>query len=341
MFELNAKELKEALVEDLKVNLVPMVQSSPGMGKSDIVKSIAADHNLKLIDMRLSQSEPTDLQGFPQIVDGRMQYVPPSNFPLEGIDEVPEGYQGWLLFLDEMNSAPMQVQAAAYKILLDRMVDNHPIHNRVRIIGAGNLSTDKAIVNRQSTATQSRLTHYRLRVDHEAWIEWANRSAIDERVISFIKFKPSMLHKFDPNHSDMTFPCPRTWEFLSRMIKGKDTVDNRITHVRMAGTVGEGPSTEFKTYTQIYEKLPTIESVLADPAHGWIVPNEASERYALTTMFSHNINAENIDKLMVAIKRLPIEFQVVTMKDVYQINPDLKKHELVKQWIGDNAHKMF
>jgi hypothetical protein len=339
MFELNAKELKEALVEDLKVNLVPMVQSSPGMGKSDIVKSIAKEHNLKLIDVRLSQTEPVDLQGFPSIVNGRMTYIPPENFPLDGLDEVPDGYQGWLLFLDEMNAAPLQVQAAAYKILLDRMVDNRPIHSRVRMIGAGNLTTDKAIVNRQSTATQSRLTHYRLRVDHEAWIEWANQAGIDHRVISFIKFKPPMLHRFDPNHSDMTFPCPRTWEFLSRMVKGRE-VDNRLTHVRMAGTIGEGPSTEFKTYTQIYERLPTIESVKADP-RGWTVPSEASERYALTTMFSHNINADNIDTLIIAIERLPIEFQVVTMKDIYQVAPELKNHDIIKSWIAKNASKMF
>lgn len=339
MFELNSKELKEALVEDLKVNLVPMVQSSPGMGKSDIVKSIAKEHNLKLIDLRLSQCEPVDLQGFPSIVNGRMAYTPPENFPLEGLDEVPVGYDGWLLFLDEMNAAGLQVQAAAYKILLDRMVDNRRIHSRVRMIGAGNLTTDKAIVNRQSTATQSRLVHYRFRADHEAWVEWANSAGIDHRVISFIKFKPPMLHRFDPNHSDLTFPCPRTWEFLSRMVKGKE-VNNRMMHVRMAGTVGEGAATEFKTYTQIYERLPTIESVKADP-RGWTVPSEASERYALTTMFSHNVNVDNIETMMIAIERLPMEFQVVTMKDIYQRIPELKKHEQIQNWISKNASKMF
>jgi hypothetical protein len=123
------------------------------------------------------------------------------------------------------------------------------------------------------------------------------------------------------------------------MVKGHE-VDNRLMHVRMAGTIGEGASTEFKTYTQIYERLPTIESVLADP-RGWSVPSEASERYALTTMFSHHITPDNIDKLMVAIERLPTEFQVVTMKDIYQRVPELKKHELIQNWIAKNASKMF
>ena len=340
MFEINTVDLKKALVSDLMDGLTPMVTSSPGMGKSDVIKSIATEHGLKLIDVRLSQCEPTDLSGFPTIEDGRMRYIPPANFPLQGMDEVPEGYNGWLLFLDEMNAAPLQVQAAAYKILLDRMVDNTPIHNRVKIIGAGNLSTDKAIVNRESTATQSRLIHYKLAVDSEIWVDWANENGIDHRVISFIKFKPSMLHNFNPNHSDSTFPCPRTWEFLSKMVK-KVTEFDRLTHVRMAGTVGEGASTEFKTFTQIYDKLPTIEAILANPISGWNVPTEASEQFAVTTMLSHNINPTNVETIIQAAGRLPIEMQVVTLRDIYKIAPELGSHEAIVDWKVSNAHKIF
>ena len=41
--------------------LVPFVQSSPGMGKSSIMRQIAKDLQLQMIDHRLSTSEPTDL----------------------------------------------------------------------------------------------------------------------------------------------------------------------------------------------------------------------------------------------------------------------------------------
>lgn len=62
--------------------------------------------------MRLAQCDPTDLLGFPTIVHDRAGYRPMETFPIEG-DEVPAGYAGWLLFLDEFNSAPIAVQAAA------------------------------------------------------------------------------------------------------------------------------------------------------------------------------------------------------------------------------------
>lgn len=338
MFDINAQDATDVLTRTLKKNLVPFIVGSPGVGKSDIVKNIAKQNNLELIDIRLSQCDPTDLQGFPNVVDGRMRYIPPANFPLD-TDELPKGKDGWLIFLDEMNSAPLSVQAAAYKILLDRMVDNHNIHPRVRLIAAGNKTTDKAIVQRQSTAIQSRLIHFSLAVDHEVWIDWANQHDIDHRVISYIKWKPNMLQKFDPNHADNTFPCPRTWEFLSKLINGVDAF-GRLEHVMMAGTVGEGASTEFKSFVRIYESLPTIEQILNDPT-GFIIPNEADKQYAITTMLSHNMHQDNINILMKAVKRLPIEFQVVTLKDIYKRVPELKSHELIQTWIAENAHKMF
>ena len=69
MFEVNTKQLREAMIRDFKVGLVPMVASSPGMGKSDVVKSIADEFKLKLIDLRVSQCEPVDMKGFPDTKD--------------------------------------------------------------------------------------------------------------------------------------------------------------------------------------------------------------------------------------------------------------------------------
>jgi hypothetical protein len=339
MFEVNAVELREALIEDIKVDLVPMVASSPGMGKSDVIRDIAKEFRLKVFDMRMSQCEPVDLQGYPGTVNNRMTFFTPEYFPLE-TDPLPEGYEGWLLFLDEFNSGHKQTEAAAYKLILDKAVYIYKLHPRCKIICAGNLSTDRAIVNTASTATTSRLIHYRMRIDHKIWIDWANANNIDHRIISLIKFNPALLHKFNPDTAELTFPSPRTWAFASRVIRGKTEIDT-LTKIRLAGTIGEGAAVEFSTYAAIYLSLPTIDQILADPRTGWKVPTEPSEQYAITTMLSHNINEMNIDKLMIAINRLPTEMQVVTFKDIYKRAPQLKKHALIVEWISENASVIF
>jgi len=339
MFEVNAVELEECLTEDLKAGLTPMVSSSPGMGKSDIIRTIATKFKLKVIDFRVSQCEPVDMQGYPGVVDGRMTFHIPEYFPIEG-DKIPDGYDGWLLFLDEFNSGNKQTEAAAYKLILDREVYKYKLHSRCLIAAAGNLTTDRAIVNTQSTATTSRLTHYRMRVDHKVWVDWANAHEVDHRIISLIKFKPELLHRFDTSTNELTFPCPRTWEFASKVIIRKATIDH-ITKTRLAGTIGEGAAVELATYSEIYQNLPTIEQILSNPKSGWKVPKEPSELYAVTTMLAHNSTPDNINKLIVAINRLPTDFQVITFKDIYKRTPALKGHPVIKDWISTHSSEIF
>lgn len=100
------------LASYIRAKLVPMLVGSPGCGKSQIIYKIAEDYNLKVIDLRLSQCDPTDLAGFPTVAGKKADYVPMAHFPIEG-DPIPAGYSGWLLFLDEATSAPPAIQAAA------------------------------------------------------------------------------------------------------------------------------------------------------------------------------------------------------------------------------------
>ena len=84
-------------------------------GKSDIIREIADDFKLKVIDFRASQMDPTDVNGFGTIINRDTnpiaQYIPFDVFPLEDT-EIPKGYTGFMLFFDELNSAPKSVEAA-------------------------------------------------------------------------------------------------------------------------------------------------------------------------------------------------------------------------------------
>ena len=336
--ELSTKDIPEAVVNTLYAGLVPFIKGSPGIGKSDIVRQVAEELNLKVIDFRLSQADPTDLQGFPGVKEDRATFYPGEIFPIEG-DEVPAGYNGWLLFLDEMNSAPMSVQAAAYKLCLDKQVGTHNLHKNVAIVGAGNLTTDKAITQRLSTAMQSRLIHFTMAVDPDAWLKWANVSGIDHRITSFIEYRKELLHKFDPSHAGDTFPCPRTWEFLSKQIKGKEKLGH-IDVVCAAGTVGEGPALEFKGFSEIFQSLPKIKDIINKPTTVKI-PNEPSVHYALAGLISYEVSMENINNLATFVERLPADFQVVTWKSAVRRNAEIINAPYIDAWITKNAQEML
>jgi hypothetical protein len=299
------------------------------MGKSDISRSIAKQYNLQLIDCRLSQCEPTDLLGLPYFYEEngvrKVTYVPFGMFPLEG-DELPinpetgKKYDGWLLFLDEANSAPRAVQAASYKLTLDRMVGQKKLHDRCAVMMAGNLSTDKAITTDLSTAMQSRVIHLEMELNKDDWIKWAVDNDLDSRIVSFIEFRPDLLHNFQPDHDDKTFACPRTWEFTHKLSNDKPVNHGNLP--LLAGTIGKGAAMEFITFCVIYDNLPKIGDIMNNPK-GAPVPDEMGTRYALVAYLANNLTDARVDPFLEYIARFPIEQQVLAIKLCKQRYPKI------------------
>lgn len=326
------------IVKCFRANLVPMVMGSPGIGKSSIAKHIAKAHNLKLIDIRLSQEEPTDLKGFPHITGKKAGYLPMDTFPIEG-DPIPEGYAGWLLFLDEMNGGTLATQKAAYKLILDRMVGVNNLHKNVCIMGAGNLETDNAAVEPMSTALQSRLIHMELVSDVNEWLDWAYENKIDHRITSYIKFKPGNLYAFSPDHTDVTYACNRTWEFANRLMGVTDDNDpDRLP--LLAGALSEGVAREFIGFCKIDQDLPKIPQIVASP-ETIKVPEEPSILFALTGSIGHHASADNLEQLLKFVVRLPKEFQVVTLRETVRRNKPLQGHPAMRAWISQSAVALF
>lgn len=325
------------LHEELKIcfsnNLVPYITSSPGIGKSDSAKAFAKKYKLKVIDLRLSQCTPEDLQGFPMRNGNKATFTPFDVFPLEGeelpVEELEDGSKivmnGWLLLLDELSSATKAVQAAAYKLILDRMVGSFNLHENVMIMACGNNITDKAVVHKMSTALQSRLIHYKLDLNLKDWVEWALKSDIDYRIVAFVQFNPSMFMNFTPDHVDMTYACPRTWEFLNRLIH--DQPVSRVDSIaRVAGTVGQAAGYEFLTFCEVQKDLPRWEDIMDPNKNDKIpIPAEASAKFATICWLASKATEAEAVKCIPFVKRFGADFQVIFCRGIFTRFPNIDR----------------
>lgn len=349
-------QARELMVDCMIGRLVPLLAGSPGVGKSALAQSIADEYNLLLIDYRLGQCDPTDLMGFPQVKNGKAAYAPMEVFPMAG-DELPlkkaavldaEGnvvtpevrYDGWLLFLDELTSAPRAVQAAAYKLVLDRMVGNHKLHEQVAIMAAGNKETDGAIVTPMGTAMQSRLVHLELDVDHKEWVDWAVGAGVDFRITSFINYKPDNLYRFDPNHNDKTFACPRTWGFVDALVSQWPAEIPASKRAVLDGTISAGMAHEFMAFCKIFDSLVTVPQIVANPT-GIAVPDEPSQNFALAGSIANHADKDNIDELMVFVSRMNMEFQIICLQDLMKRDRTMLQNPNIKAWLAKNAKELF
>ena len=132
-----------------------MLWGPPGVGKSQIIAQIARDHGVPLIDVRLSQMEPTDLRGIPFRNGDRVEWSVPALLP----DTTRHGPSG-ILFLDEITSAPPTVTAAAYQLILDRRLGEYRAPEGWVIFAAGNRYGDRGVTYVMPTPLANRFAHY-------------------------------------------------------------------------------------------------------------------------------------------------------------------------------------
>jgi hypothetical protein len=328
LYRCTPRQIRSFTTEALEAGLVPFIQGSPGVGKSSIMRAIADAFNVQLIDIRLSTCAPEDLSGLPEFytdADGhrRARFVPFEMFPLE-FTKLPEGKDGWLIFYDEMNSGTKMVQAASYKVILDRLIGQSPLHERVAQSGAGNLITDRAIVQNMSTAMQSRLVHLEMEISHQEWLEdVALTQRYDERIIAYLSFNDKHLMDFKPDHDEKTFCCPRTWEFMNKLITGKPvTVQKTALY---AGTITSGVAAEFVAFCQLQKELVTIKDVLRDP-EGAEVPNEAQRKWIVVSHLINKTDEKNFTDICKYINRMDLSFRVLFFRAAMVQHPDLRTH---------------
>lgn len=327
--EVTPTEALKMIKRCLAAGRVPILRSSPGMGKTEMNEELAEEYNLLFLDFRLAQADFGDLNGLPMVkASGQAAYAPFEDFPLEDT-EIPINpktnlpYAGWLLMFDEITAARKDIQAAAYKILLDRKMGQRKLHPQVYMVAAGNHTTDKAVAYEMSTALQSRLIHLDLKVSKKDWVEWALKKGVDDRVIAFIEFKPELLHSFKPDHVDHTYPCPRTWYFVHTLIKGQAEIDHNDMPL-IAGTIGPGAATEFIEFTKVFGNLPKIADIENSPEY-LPIPPDPSIRYALACMLANEITDKNADKMMVFLQRLPVECRALCLRMLNTKNPRMMR----------------
>ena len=330
---------KELIIDILEGGCVPFLQSSPGMGKSALMASVAQHLGLYMIDHRLSTSLPEDLNGMPDLSGPKAVFKPFDIFPVLG-DEVPKGYEGFMLFFDEMNSATRNVQAAAYKPILDRFLGQTKLHEKCIVTSAGNLQTDKAIVNALSTAMKSRVITLKMELNFDEFMEdVAIPQQWDGREIAYLSYRGlGSLMNFNPAVDTDTFACPRTWDFMQKIIKGKEIVEYKLP--MYAGTVGDGEALDFVNFSKIYQDLPKFEDILREP-NSTPVPTATNLKWATVVHVVERTKKENFDKVHIYIDRFAEDFQVLCYRMLMKYQPGLRTHPLFAKVMVGLGHKVY
>ncbi len=309
------------------------IWGAPGIGKSQIVAQVAQEKNYNLIDIRAVLLDPVDLRGLPHITaDKQAAWCAPAFLPKE--DSTDKG----IIFLDELNAAPPLVQAACYQLVLDRKIGEYTLPEGWTVVAAGNGEKDRAVTHRMPTALANRMVHIDMQTSTEDWILWAQQAGISKEIIAFLRFRPKLLHDFDPQKSAKAFASPRSWAFVSQILQSN--VDVSVEYELLQGTIGMGAATEFTGFLQVWRELPTVEDIMAGP-DVCSVPTEPATLYALCESLGSKASMGNISQLTTYAYRLPVEFGVLFMRTAVCQDENIIHTPTFTQWAQKNAHVLM
>ena len=334
MHSIKSSLLKQEIRANRQSGLNTMIWGGPGIGKSEIPAQIAEESGVKLLDFRANLFDPVDVRGIPYLAKMKetvkhfTRWAVPDVFPIVDRD----GEEG-IFLIDELPTAPAATQNAFLQLLITREVGNYKIPDGWSIIAAGNRLTDAAAVYQMPSPVRNRLAHYELEADLGDWVEWAVSNGVDTSVVSFIRYRPNLLYNFNPE--DYAFPTPRSWPYVDKRLK-LTKVDEESLFYGVSALVGDGAAGEYIAFRQIYTELPDIDHLIDNP-HTYKVDDNPAVMYALSGALAARACDAKMENIMKVIKKLPTEFQVITVKQSLIKDKTIIQHNAVDQWVSHNS----
>lgn len=280
----------------------------PGIAKSSIVEQVCDELNLKLIDIRLTQMEPTDLRGIPVPVSQAaaksgdpdkvvVEWAIPALLPKRESDDVKtcklprEGggfYDGAVILLDELPNAAPSVQAGSYQLVLDGRLGEYIVPDNCIVMAAGNRDTDKGSTFKMPTPLMNRFTHIEMRTDFEDFQNFALATGFSKDVVGYLTAFKHELFVFEATSASRGFATPRSWEAVSDILRDDPNLPEAVLMGLIAGSVGDGIAVKFIEYRKNAGNLPAADDIL-DGKVSDLKNKEVSLMYALTTALCYEL----------------------------------------------------
>lgn len=282
---ITAKEYKtlietnvKAILDNPKVaHALPpiMCWGSPGIGKSAVVKEVAEELGIDFIDVRLAQMEPCDIKGLP-VPDDSTKTM---NWYVNGSWPTDKNGKG-ILFLDELSSCDRSVAVAAYELILDRRLGKlYKVPDGYYIVGAGNLTTDRAVATTMSSALANRFMHVEIQADPDVWLEWGRLHDIHPSVLGYIGYKPESLFNMEGELLDRGWPSPRAWERVSQVVRLWAS-NEEMMRKSVYGLVGPAKGIEFMAFHKLNKKFDNVLDMMYGKVP-FVFPAKNDEKHAL------------------------------------------------------------
>jgi len=313
-----------------------LITGAPGGGKTSVVRQTAKECEVHYIERHLPTCLVEDF-GVPNLLSGTSHntfgYLLPDWFPAKG-SEYDDGRGGFLCF-DDRNQGAADLQKVLANIQQARNLHGVELADGWMVVSTGNRQQDRAGSNKILSHLADRETELEFDTHLDDWTKWAIDNDVKPEVIQFIRFRPALLHDFDPQRPKNA--SPRGWENVSSLI---GVVPSEAEYEVFKGRVGEGAAAEFTGFLKICRKLPNPDRVLMDPDNAE-VPTDPATLYALSGSLAERASESNFDRMTRYVDRMPPEFSVLAVSYAVRKKGELAETQAFTKWIINHEDVLF
>ena len=322
-----------------------IMEGPHGIGKSNIVKQFAKEEDYHLEELFLSHQEVGDLIGIPHTIDRDGLTLTTWSMPiwLQRMHKAASQGKHSVLFLDELNRAPIDVRQSALQLVLERQIHEHflPVVNGVRtlVVAAINPASDYQ-VDELDPALLDRFLHVMVEADSKAFLTWGRKNNVNQIVLDFISEFPDRLH-WTPADGGIG-ATPRSWAKLGDFLDNVEKIPEEILFQVMKGKIGTELASQFYAFFKNYVdviKAEDIEAIVADNKDSTetieeladLIAEKMSKAEAIQkTEMAHQLANRNMKKddilpFLAYMYSLEIEICVAFLKGYRKDEPELYK----------------
>jgi hypothetical protein len=332
---MRATLLKDTLKSLVKIGRPVAIEGPPGGGKTSIVGQVAAELDRHYIEKHLPTMLVEDF-GMPwaTAASDTFSYKLTDWYPAKG-SKYDDGRGGVLCF-DDRNQGGTDIQKVLANIQQARNLHGVPLADGWSVVSTGNRQSDRAGANRVLSHLRNRETVLELETHLDDSTQWMIDHGVNPMVIAFTRFRPHLLHDFDPQRD--VNPSPRSWvEGVSAVI---GHVPPEAEYECFKGAVGEGAAAEFVGFVRIYRKLPNPDAVLMNPTTA-DVPTDPATLYALSGALADRATEANLERLVTYTSRMPAEFSVLALSHAVRKTPTLANTAAFTRWALAHQSVLF
>lgn len=272
--KINYSNSYDALKVALAANTSILLIGDPGVGKSAIMQALSRDVDMPLHTLIGSTLDPTDVGGLPVLVNGRAERQ-----PLACIYDAAQ--RPCILFLDELSAAPLPVQAAFLRLILERVAGDVTLHPETRVVAAANPPEQAPGGFDLSAPLMGRLCVLHFRPDEDEVMSYFMTMGDEEKepelrdeartFAALAGVVPDLLQVDIPKDcvtGGRPWGAPRAWERVVRSraaARRLGGISKEADQAMMAGSVGRHCATAYRAVLDMINDLPSVDEIVKAP----------------------------------------------------------------------------